>query len=78
MTGPFGPDGAFSTAGEYHAFAHGVYMGVTTHPLQTPPEPDREDVRLEQPYYRAGYVVGTLLQVVVIVILLRVGYAVGF
>lgn len=67
-----------STNPEWHALGHGVYMGVTTHPLQTPPEPKNDDVELEQHYYRGGYVLGTLLQVVIIVILLRLGYAVGF
>lgn len=51
---------------EWHALSHGVYVGFTSHPLQTPPTPKREDVRRESHYYRGGYVVGSLLQVAIL------------
>ena len=59
-------DNAFSHAAEWHAFAHGVYKGLTTKPWKTPPVPDRPDVKQESHYYRGGYVAGTLVQVVIL------------
>lgn len=64
-------DGAFSYKSESHSFGNGVYVGLTTHPLQTPPVPEegttaREDYDAERHYWRAGYIVGTLLQLVAI------------
>lgn len=63
-------DTFLSTSPEWHAFGHGVYKGLTSHPLRTPPEPDKEDVRKESHYYRGGYVVGTILQLAIAGVLL--------
>lgn len=60
-------DGPLSTHPEWHALSHGVYKGITTKPWQTPPEPDNEDVEAESHYYRGGYVIGTLVQVAILV-----------
>lgn len=60
-------DGFLSYAAEYHSLTHGVYLGLTTHPLRTPPEPENRDVELEPHYYRGGFVIGTLVQVFVAV-----------
>lgn len=62
-------DGFLSYAWEWHAFSHGVYMGLATKPWRAPPMPKREDVRVESHYYRGGYVIGTLLQVGLLVTL---------
>lgn len=62
-------DTFLSTSPEWHAAGHGVYKGFTSHPLRTPPEPDKEDVRKESHYYRGGYVVGTLLQLGIVAVL---------
>jgi hypothetical protein len=70
MTGPDAPteddskrDGFLSYAAEWHSMTHGVFKGFTTHPFQTPPQPDNADVRKESHYYAGGYMIGTLLQV---------------
>lgn len=64
-------DGVFSYAAEWHAFTHGVFLGITTKPWRTPPEPTNRDVDLESHYYRGGYVIGTLLQVALLLLLGR-------
>lgn len=64
-------DGVFSYAAEWHAFTHGVFLGLTTKPWRTPPEPTNRDVELESHYYRGGYVIGTLLQVALLLLLGR-------
>ena len=60
-------DGPLSTYKEWHAFTHGVYYGLTSKALVTPPEPKNEDVKKEPHYYRGGYIIGTLLQLLLIV-----------
>lgn len=55
-------NGFLSYAAEWHSLTHGVYVGLTTHPLRTPPEPENRDVDLEPHYYRGGFVIGTLFQ----------------
>lgn len=64
------PDGAdtgfLSTFPEWHAFVHGLYYGLTSKALVTPPEPENKDVLKEPHYYRGGYIMGTFLQLVVL------------
>lgn len=60
-------DGFLSWSGEWHALTHGVYKGLTSKALVTPPVPEFEDVEKEPHYYRGGYVIGTLLQVALLV-----------
>lgn len=62
-------DGFASYPAEVHALTHGVYMGLTTRPIRHPAEPDNPDVEKESHYYRGGYVVGTLFQLVIIGVL---------
>ena len=70
-------NGFLSYAAEWHAFSHGVYFGLTTLPVRTPPEPQTPDVQTELPYYRGGYVLGTLMQVSICVGLLALGWTIG-
>lgn len=67
-------DGAFSYAAEWHAFAHGMYVGFTTKPWYTPTVPDNPDVAKELHYYRGGYVAGSVLQVIVLVVAATYGF----
>lgn len=62
-------DGFASYPAEVHALTHGLYMGFTTQPLRRPPEPNNADVKKESHYYRGGYLGGTALQVLVLVVL---------
>lgn len=64
-------DGAFSYAGEWHAFTIGVYRGLTTlRPWEDEvPDEEYQDVADEPWYYRGGFVLGTILQLVTIVVL---------
>lgn len=57
--------GVLSYGAEWHAFTHGVYKGLTSKALVTPPEPDNPDVEKEPHYYRGGYVIGTIGQLLV-------------
>ena len=66
--------GFLSTTTEWHALSQGLYLGFTTKPQITPPEPDTTDVRLESNYYRGAYILGSLLQLVVIAGLAALGY----
>lgn len=66
-------NGFLSYAAEWHSVTHGVYMGLTTRPWRTPPEPAVDDVVKESHYYRGGYVIGTLLQVVIVFCFVRTG-----
>lgn len=63
-------DGFLSYSAEWHAFSHGIYMGFTTHPFQTPPEPKNRDVDRETHYYRGGYILGSLIQVFLVLVVL--------
>lgn len=60
-------DGLLSHAAEWHALAHGVFLGFTTKPLSTPPEPTNRDVEAEPHYYRGGYILGTIGQLLVVI-----------
>ena len=71
-------DGAFSSTREWHSATHGLYKGVTTKPWRTPPEPDVKDVRKERYYYRGCYLIGTLLQILMVLGLARLGYPAMF
>lgn len=56
-------DWLLSHTAEVHALAHGLYDGVvvpTPNPDHAPPS--HPDVRAEVHYYKAGYVIGTLLE----------------
>ena len=47
---------------ESHAFTHGVYRGFTG----ISRKPKEDDAKAELPYFRAGYVVGRVLQTLLV------------
>lgn len=61
-------DGLLSSTTEWHAFTHGVYLGFTSLPWQTPPEPENPDVAAEPHYYRGGYLLGTGCQLAMLAV----------
>jgi len=61
----------FSSYAEIHAFVHGLYCGLTEWRGIDSETMRNEDVRKEPHYAKAGYVVGTLLRVAIIVLLAR-------
>lgn len=69
-------DGAFSYAGEWHAFTIGVYRGLVTYKPWSDDfdevAAEYDDVDAEPWYYKGGYVVGTLVQVAVLVTIMFV------
>lgn len=67
-------NGFMSYAAETHAIGHGLYHGLTSKSPTATELPDNKDVQAEPHYFKGAYVVGTLLQVV---ILLLVGNQLG-
>lgn len=70
MSGPDAPtesdserDGFLSYAAEWHSLSHGLYDGLKS--VRT--MPTNADVQKEPHYYKGAYVVGKLLQVVLVV-----------
>lgn len=61
-------DGLLSYSAEWHALAHGVYNGLSDSLRSVRPLPDNPDVEKEPHYYKGGYVIGTLLQVLLLVV----------
>lgn len=53
-------NGVLSYAAEWHALSIGVYDGLK----KVPKVPNNRDVEKEPHYYKGGYVIGRLLQVV--------------
>jgi hypothetical protein len=66
-----------NTPPEVHALGWGLYRGLTSRPLRTPPAPDIEDVHDEPHYYRGGYVSGTVLRVGVLLVVVWVALSTG-
>jgi len=62
-------DGFLSYAAEWHAFTHGLYGGLRSMKLM----PSNNDVEAEPHYYKGGYVLGTLLQAVLVGLVGAVG-----
>lgn len=62
-------DGFLSYAAEWHAFSIGIYDGLK----KVPKAPNNRDVEAEPHYYKGGYVMGRLLQVVLLVVLATYG-----
>jgi hypothetical protein len=76
MSGPDAPresdterDGFLSYAAEWHAFAIGFYDGMSSVRARPRGLPDNEDVQREPHYYKGAYVLGTLVQVGIILLL---------
>jgi len=61
-------DGFLSTRAEIHSLALGIYDGMKTWRVRPEEMRDNEDVEAEPHYYSGGYVVGTLLQLLVVVV----------
>lgn len=61
-------DGLLSYAAEWHAFTHGLYGGMRSWRARPDALPANGDVQKEPHYYKGGYVVGTLLQLVIVVL----------
>lgn len=60
-------DGFLSYAAEWHAIVHGIYNGLSDSIWSVRPLPDNRDVQKETHYYKGGYIIGTILQVMLIV-----------
>lgn len=76
-----GYNGPLSTYAEWHALIIGGYRGlVTLKPWADDYEEvaeEYEDVAKEPWYYKGGYVLGTLLQLIIIYLLLKWGLLLG-
>lgn len=68
--------GALSNSTEWHALAHGIYIGITTAPWWAPPTPDLPSVSKELHYYRGGYVIGSCPQFMLVLFLIRLAIGV--
>lgn len=62
-------DGLLSYAVEWHSFTHGVYDGMKNPKARPKGLPELEDVQKEPHYYKGGYIIGTLLQLGIMVVL---------
>lgn len=64
-------DGFLSHSAETHAVGHGLYHGLTSRPWRARPStlPDNRDVRAEPHYFKGAYVLGTLVQWVILLTL---------
>lgn len=66
-------NGPLSTYPEWHSLQHGVYDGmrdVTVRPGELPDDPD---VQAEPHYFKSGYVIGTIFQLLVMLALFLLG-----
>lgn len=60
-------DGPLSTYTEWHAFQHGVYDSFQQVKPMAPKElPEYEDVRAEPHYYKVGWLLGSVLHLVLL------------
>lgn len=69
-------DGFLSYAAEWHALTHGVYRGLSSRKIWDDDPPENPDVDKEPHYYAGGYVLGTGLQVVFVLVLAWLGMGV--
>lgn len=58
--------GFLSYSSEAHAAGHGLYNGLTSASPTTGELPDNPDIRAEPHYFKGAYVLGTLLQLLVL------------
>lgn len=65
-------DGFLSYAGEWHALSFGVYHGMKTWRVRPKGLPENDDIQSEPHYYTGGYVIGTLLQLGIVLLLATV------
>lgn len=67
-------DGILSYSAETHAVAHGLYDSFKTwHPVARD-LPDTEDVQAEPHYYKGTYILGSLLQLAILVAIAYIGF----
>jgi len=59
-------DGFMSTHAEAHALAHGLYAGMRNRHAFPGDLPDNKDVQKEPHYYKGGYFIGTITQLLVV------------
>lgn len=62
-------DGFLSSAPEWHAFSIGFYDGMKSWRVRPGELPENDDVQKEPHYYTGAYVLGTVLQAFVAVVL---------
>lgn len=60
-------DEFLNTSAEVHAATHGIYAGMTE--WKGTELPDNPDIDIEPHYFKGGYVVGTLVRWVFLVIM---------
>lgn len=61
-------DGFLSYAAEWHAFTHGLFDSFRSVKPKAPSLPENEDVRAEPHYYKGGWLIGTLLHLVLLAV----------
>lgn len=66
-------DGVLSYAAEWHALAHGVYNGMRSWRSRPGDLPDHPDVKKEPHYYKGGYFLGTVFQLLILLLVTFVG-----
>lgn len=64
-----GRDGFLSYAAEWHSFALGFFDGMKNIRARPKELPDNSDVQKEPHYYKGAYVLGTLLQLLILILL---------
>lgn len=66
--------GFLSTTTEVHAAGHGIYGGLTSpRPWAASGLPENPDVQAEPHYFKGGFVVGTMFQLVFIATITKLG-----
>lgn len=65
------PGTTLSTTTEWHSFGHGVYAGMRDLAARPGDLPEIEDVQEEPHYYKGGYILGTLFQLIVMLVVVH-------
>lgn len=60
-------DEFLSTSAEVHAATHGIYAGITE--WKGTELPDNPDIKIEPHYFKGGYIVGTLIRWIFLVLM---------
>jgi hypothetical protein len=61
-------DGFLSYSSEWHSLSLGVFDGMKTWRIKPKKMRDNRDVEAEPHYYSGGYVIGTLIQLIIVVV----------
>ena len=67
-------NGFLSTRKEVHAFVLGIYDGMKTWRVRPKEMRDNPDVDKEPHYYSGGYIAGTLLQLMIVILVAKFGF----